>query len=97
METQLTKEQRHEIYKLALARAKENEKRRCSFFLCEGLSLGYSKIFGDTVLYCDVLEMFPECLSQKPPITRTFTCWFDWNEYKPRIKILKKCIEETKP
>lgn len=106
---ELTKEQRHEIYKVA----KDLLINELSVSgLCEAISRSTAKVLNrpcDDMGYLldeDELDpyandgknmgvFFPEVYKHKPAIPGTY--WFQKFDKNPRIKILEQCIEETKP
>jgi hypothetical protein len=88
----LSREQKHEIYKLSY----EYVKKRESALMCLGIFRAADNLGLD--LYPFQLEaQLTEFYSQKPPGVRSI--WFPRNEYgkKKRLEILAKCVEMTKP
>ena len=89
----LTKAQRHEIYK----EAKERIKSEKSWFICPaldiaGFHLGMKKRFDEQY---DLGKTFPEFWKQKPEGVEDDDPWFDTGDKNSRIKVLDKCIKET--
>lgn len=87
---ELTKTERHRIYKEALLRFKE----------CQNIGLcgAISYVTGEWYHTFDELQkMFPELAAKKPE--NIIYGWYWWGEFdmKPRIEALEECINETAP
>lgn len=84
--TTLTKEQRHEAYKLGLSRLLNYKSKGSPYFFCTDM-VPATNI---------VLDEYPELLAKKPKIMNSKNTWFCSLDFDSRENILTTCIEETK-
>ena len=89
---ELTKEQRHEVYKRALV--KFNAGRR---YMCDAITDVVQELYDEWYGYASVVQDFPEFAAMKPKRTYDMWGWFPDYEKAKRIKILTDCINLTKP
>lgn len=87
---QLTKEERHEVYKKLLEYMKADYEPYsiCCYIkdatqLVVGIGLGVS--------------FLPELLAQRPDNVLVYEFWWHRNQLQPRLDALQKCIELTAP
>lgn len=96
---ELTKQQRHEVYKEALNIF--NSKEGC-VYLCENLRESVSKLVHikfSNESYDKIIDMLPEFKNKKPKFKNkkpknVWRAWFHGSE--ERINCLNQCIEETR-
>jgi len=86
---QLTIEERHEVYKLALYKYTHQEIIRTSPYLCDCIEYATKDILG----YKITANHFPEFMKFEKG---TFT-WWELHDRQSRIDCLTKCIELTAP
>ena len=93
---ELTKEERHQIYKGGLKNMKYYIKKGIRVGMCHSVERSMKELGFYTFDYDTMLLSLPELLKYK---TERESCyWFPLNEEgnKKRIEVLTKCIEETK-
>ena len=104
MKTELTKQQRHEVYKLAHSRIVNKDNSLMCFAISRALQQLMPDLpWGDDVLptkhpLCpfDSPECYPEFLMYKPAEKDSGESWFPCEDQESRIKILEACVEETR-
>jgi len=91
-----TKKQRHTIYKKVLALIQERREKNIEYgfficwFLAETLGIEWYCGCGDVLL-----PLFPEIEAKRPPDRKNHSSFYNSNEYKKRVVLMKKCITET--
>jgi hypothetical protein len=91
-----TKKQRHKIY----IEAKEILIKNSEFGMCLCLAISYEKylnkrgMFNVSVMYSELLDLFPEFKAIKPENKIIGEYWF--NNKKQRLVAFNKMIEKTK-
>jgi len=94
---ELTKEQRHEIYKLALELHLEDKKRNvflnglCSRINIARMLLGIKSGPGTFTAH------YPEFFSHRPKVKKILYWWPCDPDDPNRERVLRDCIEKTKP
>ena len=95
---QLTKKQRHEVYKAVLEELNRRERMETYCYLCNEIDHKTRDLYGFYPNTKDFIEFF----KQKPKLEFGKIVWFLKLEngsfdFESRRKILTQCIEETKP
>ncbi len=94
MKTELTKSERHEVYKLALDIYREGEFMWC----CDSIRKAMGQLidgFYSESQYTYSINLLPEFAAMKPNGLDHTDVWF--HSEQERINALTQCIEETKP
>lgn len=99
---ELTKEQRHEVYKLALVKAKRDRDNKHLGSMCVNAMDSIKELFQKTLREASDLvskEGLPELFNKKPVKLHGHSgaWWFPADDYSSRIAILEACIKETQP
>lgn len=89
---ELTKEQRHEVYKRALVKFNAGRK-----YMCDAITDVVHELYSRWYGYESVMYDFPEFAAMKPKMTYDMFGWFPDDEKEKRIKILTDCINLAKP
>lgn len=101
-ESTISKEERYKIYKETLTLFRKRSKRRIfsclvggATGLCYCLRVANNK---SNYSYFTLLLDFPELLKKRPDGKFSYEYWFANNifGYYKRIRVIKKCIKETK-
>jgi len=94
----LTKEQRNQVYRMALNSLDVYQKKGNNFYMCNAIERAIDENFYENSNAMDL----PEFASKKPEGEGLYV-WFDQIEptleydYESRRRVLTQCIEETNP
>lgn len=100
----LTREQRHECYKMALdyfinIKVANNDRYSLNKFgfICPELEKYAKELYNIIIpLEIEVALLFPELLRFKPEQERVDNIWWELHDVQSRIDTLEKCINLTK-
>lgn len=91
--TKFTKKQRHELYKAALERIVTRKNN----YGCDALHEVANDSTQETILYAEIITVFPEFRRCKPIDRKHFQSWWPDGDVSARIDAFEKCIRQTRP